>query len=59
MIGNKQTTTSSWIKYLRRYHIAKAYYRVEVDIAHPDYLLVLDKERDNWKESGNTICGKL
>ena len=37
MIENKQTTTSSWIKYLRRSHLTKAYCRGEIDITHPDY----------------------
>ena len=59
MIDNKQTTTSSWIKYLRHSHVTKAYYRGEIDITHPDYLLVLDEEQDNWREMKNTVCGKL
>ena len=59
MIENKQTTTPSWIKYLRRSHVTKAYYRGEIDITHPDYLLVLDEEQDNWREMKNTVCGKL
>ena len=59
MISNKQTTTSSWVKYLRHAHITKAYYRGEIDADYPDYILMIDEEMDNLKDIENLLCGKM
>ena len=59
MIEHLQTTTSSWVTYLRHAHMAVSYARGEIDATHPDYQVTLEEKKCTWRDMQNLICGKM